>query len=345
MADPRFFQCRGPFEAADLLRVGNCVLDADVSAASCGPFDDVAPLDQAGPRNVSFFDNVRYKEQLRATKAGACVIHPDMKDLAPEGALCLLSETPYKSYALIARHFYPEQKPEADLSARAAISPDAKIGAGVVVDDFAVIGRGAEIGAGCWIESHAVIGDNVKIGRDCRIGAGASVTHCLVGDHVRIYPGVRIGQDGFGFAIDPSGYIKVPQLGRVIIEDGVEIGANSCIDRGAGPDTVIGRGTWIDNLVQIGHNVKVGKGCILVAQAGIAGSTVLEDYVVLGGQVGLAGHLKIGKGARIGAQAGVMRDVPAGSELIGSPALPLKQFMRQIAVLNKFVKDRNKRNE
>ena len=187
-----------------------------------------------------------------------------------------------------------------------------------------------------------MIGQSVEIGDGCVIGANTSISHALIGAYVRIYPGVRIGQDGFGFAIDPAGHVKVPQLGRVIIEDSVEIGANTTIDRGAGPDTVIGQGAWIDNLVQIGHNVKIGRGCVIIAQTGVAGSTVLEDYVVLAAQVGVAGHLTIGMGARVGAQSGVMRDVASGSEVMGAPALPAKQFMRQIAMLKKMSSKSNK---
>ena len=153
-----------------------------------------------------------------------------------------------------------------------------------------------------------------------------------------VYTLARIGQDGFGFAIDPAGFVKVPQLGRVIIEDSVEIGANTTIDRGAGPDTVIGQGTWIDNLVQIGHNVKIGKGCVIVSQAGISGSTIIDDFVMIGGQAGIAGHLHVGSGAKVAAQSGIMRNIPAGEEQMGYPALPMKQFMRQIATLNRLSK-------
>ncbi len=242
--------------------------------------------------------------------------------LAPEGLICLVSNSPYKAYALAAQMFYPVHAEEG------FISP------------HAVIGEGAEIGENTVIEAGAVIGENVKIGKNCRIGANSTISHAVIGDYTRIYPGARIGQDGFGFAIDPAGHVKVPQLGRVIIGNHVEIGANSCIDRGAGPDTVIGDGTWIDNLVQIGHNVKIGRGCILIAQSGIAGSTVLEDYAVIAAQAGVAGHLRIGMGAQVGAQAGVMRKVSAGEKVLGSPAQPVKEYMRQVAVLKKLVKNK-----
>jgi len=342
MADSRFLKRAGPFSASELAQLAGCDLAGPDDAAT-RQLEDVAALDQAGPGQISFLDNIRYKDQFTASKATALIARPEMQEVAPPGAVLLLSKQPYKAYALIARHFYPETKPEAALEPSAIIAPDAALGEGCTVAAGAVIGAGAKLGAACWIEENAVIGPGVVLGDGCRVGAGASVSHALIGNNVRLYPGARIGQDGFGFAIDPSGYVKVPQLGRVLIGDGVEIGANSTIDRGAGPDTEIGAGSWIDNLVQIGHNVKTGKGCVIVAQAGISGSTTLGDYVMLGGQAGLTGHLKVGSGARIGAQAGVMRDVEPGSELIGSPALPAKLFMRQIAILNKLVKGRGKK--
>ncbi len=190
----------------------------------------------------------------------------------------------------------------------------------------AVIGPGAAIGKRCAIGANTVIGASVVLGDDVRVGANATLSYCIVGSRVRIYTGVRIGQDGFGFAPDPDAPVKVPQLGRVIVGDDVEIGANTTIDRGAGPDTIIGSGTMIDNLVQIGHNVQIGRGCVLVSQVGISGSTRLGDYVMIGGQGGLTGHLMIGDGAKIGAQAGVLRDVKAGEVVLGSPSIPIREF-------------------
>lgn len=319
MADPRFFRNAGPLTLARLAEITGAALS--VPEAASRSVSDVAALEAAEAGQVSFIDNIKYRDQFAVTRAGACFAAPAMARHAPAGLVLLLTDTPYKAYALAAQAFYPDQtRADGVISPRAAIDPAARIGAGVTVEDFAVIGPGVEIGAGS------------------RIGAGATITHAIIGENARIYPGCRIGQDGFGFAIDPKGHVKVPQLGRVMIGNNVEIGANTCIDRGAGPDTVIGDGAWIDNLVQIGHNVRIGRGCVIVAQVGISGSTVVDDYVVIAGQAGLAGHLHIGRGARIGAQSGIMRDVPPGADVLGSPALPIRDKMREFAMINRLVR-------
>jgi UDP-3-O-[3-hydroxymyristoyl] glucosamine N-acyltransferase len=225
----------------------------------------------------------------------------------------------------------------------AIVEPGADIDPSAEVGPLVVIGSGARIGSGCRIAAGAVIGAGVEMGPDCRVGSHASVTHALIGARVYIYPGARIGQDGFGFASSDRGFITVPQLGRVILEDDVEVGANSTIDRGSALDTVIGAGSRLDNLVQIGHNVRLGRCCVIVSQAGVSGSTVLDDFVMVGGQGGLTGHLHVGRKARIGAQAGVMADVAAGAEVVGSPAMPVRDFFRQVAVLRRLVIERRSR--
>lgn len=336
MADPRFFKPPTQKTAAVLADIAGGVLAG--AAADGIMISDVAPLDQAGVGHLSFLDNIRYKDQFISSKASVCIVSEAAVSFAPKDMVLIVSKNPYKSYALVAQSFYPDDYPSADISKAAHIHPSAKVGKGCVVEAGAVIKANAVIGEGCWIEPNAVIGEGVEIGAKSRIGSGATVSHAVIGSAVRLYPGVRVGQDGFGFAIDPAGHVKVPQLGRVIVEDHVEIGANSTIDRGAGPDTVIGAGTWIDNLVQIGHNVKIGRGCVLVAQSGVAGSTVMEDFSVLAAQAGVAGHLRIGMGARIGAKAGVMRDVPAGEEQLGAPAMPVREFMKQVATLKRLTK-------
>ncbi len=335
MADPRFFTRRGPFSLRQIADQAGAVLKPEFAGLMV---NDVAPLDTAEVTNLSFIDNRKYRDQFQKSRAGACFMRSEMAALAPSGMVCLVTPLPYKSYAYAAQMFYPESQPLSAISEHAIIDVTAVIGEACRIDAGVVIGPGAHIGAGSWIESNSVIGENVQIGTHCRIGPNASVAYALIGHHVRLYPGVRVGQDGFGFAIDPTGHVKVPQLGRVIIEDNCEIGANTCIDRGTIGDTVIGTGTWIDNLVQIAHNVKIGRGCIIVAQVGISGSSVLEDYVALGGQAGVAGHLHIGKGAQIAAQSGVIGDIPAGETYMGYPALPKTQFMRHVAYLNRMTK-------
>ena len=290
MADPRFFANAGPFPIGELAR--RCGAELGGGADAAKRITDVAPLDTAGPDHISFLDNRKYVGVFVGSRAGACVVHPAMAPRAPAGMALLIAPDPYRSYAMVARAFYPAPPPDPGISPRAQVDPDASLGDGCRVEPGAVIERGAEIGIRCHIGPNAVIGAGVVIGDDCVVGASASVSHALIGDRVTIYAGARVGQDGFGYAMGSESHLKVPQLGRVIIGDDVEIGANSTIDRGAGPDTVIGAGSKIDNLVQIGHNVQIGRGCVIVAQAGISGSTRLDDFVALGGQAGLTGHLK-----------------------------------------------------
>jgi UDP-3-O-[3-hydroxymyristoyl] glucosamine N-acyltransferase len=243
---------------------------------------------------------------------------------------------------VVARTLFPDAtRPSSlyqaeDISTGALVHPQARLENDVVIDPGAVIGPRAEIGSGTIVGPTAVIGPDVRIGRDCAIGAGATVTHALIGDRVIIHPGCRIGQDGFGYLMERGRHGKIPQVGRVIIQDDVEIGAGTTIDRGAIRDTVIGEGSKIDNLVQVGHNVTIGRHCTIVAQTGISGSVTLEDWVVLGGQVGIADHLTIGEGAQVGASSGVMNDIPAGARWFGTPAKPGREMFRELAVLRRL---------
>lgn len=334
MADPRFFKKPVP------LSLGEIAAKIGATLANTADADfiihDIAALDTAKEGDLAFLDNKKYREQFAKTKASAVIIHPDMAEFAPTGARLIVSPAPYTAYARAAQLFYPDVKPAPQIAATALIHPSVKIGKNVHVADFVVIGENAEIGDDVWIEPHAVIGDGVIVGDACRIGSHVSLTHAILGKNVRLYTGVRIGQDGFGFAMDPTGFVKVPQLGRVVIGTNVEVGANSTIDRGASGDTTIGDGVWIDNMVHIAHNVKIGRGCVIVAQAGIAGSTELGDFVVVAGQVGISGHLKIGSMAKVAAKSGVTKDIPAKEEWMGYPAMPMKQFLRQAVTLTRI---------
>ncbi len=336
MADPRFFERAGPFLLADLAALGGARLLRPEDGAR--RFADVAPLESAGPQDVSFFDNPRYVDSFMSSRAGAVFVAEKWIAKAPPGMALLIARDPYQAYACAAQAFYPPPAPRPGRAPSAIVDPAAVVPEDCEIAPHVVIEARARLGRGCRIGANTVIGAGVEIGEDCRIGANVTLSHCLIGCRVLLHPGVRIGQEGFGFAPDPAGPVKVPQLGRVVIGDDVEIGANSAIDRGSGRDTVIGAGTMIDNLVQIGHNVVIGRCCVLAGQVGIAGSTKLDDFVMIGGQGGLAGHLHIGSNARIAAKSGVMRDVPAGMTVCGSPATPLTAFMRQTAVLQRLAK-------
>jgi UDP-3-O-[3-hydroxymyristoyl] glucosamine N-acyltransferase len=343
MQHPGFFHRAGPFALRDIAEKVGAVLTREEDGSRM--IGDVQSLRDAGPDHLAFFDNRKYAGQLLTTSAGACILAGANAKRAPSATATLTTATPYNAFAQALRLFYMDalRSKAAASSADARgtlVHPTARIAEGAIIEPGAVVGREATIGAGTTIAAGAVVGFRVVVGSDCYVGAGATLTHSIVGNGVIIHSGVRIGQDGFGFAMSAKGHLKVPQVGRVIIGDDVEIGANSTIDRGAGPDTIIGSGTMIDNLVQIGHNVQIGRGCVLIAQVGISGSTRLGDQVMIGGQGGLIGHLTIGSGARIGAQSGVMRDVPAGETVLGSPATSVKEFLRQIAVVQRLARNK-----
>jgi UDP-3-O-[3-hydroxymyristoyl] glucosamine N-acyltransferase len=338
MADSRFFTRAGPFTVAEIAERTGATLGHGADPTRV--LTDVAPLELAAAGDLSFLDNRKYVDSFVTSQAGAAFVRAELAARAPASMAALVAKDPYKAYARAAQAFYPDQRAPAGVAPTAVIDPSAKLGKEVSVGPYAVIGPGAEIGDRCRIGAHAVIEGGVVLAEDVRIESHCTLSHTFIGPRTRIFPGVRIGQDGFGFAPDPSGHVRVPQLGRVLIGADVEIGANTTIDRGAGPDTIVGDGTMIDNLVQIGHNVAVGRGCVLVAQVGVSGSTKLGDFVMAGGQAGLAGHLTVGSGARIAAKGGVMRDVPAGVTVCGFPAVPIAEFMRQVAVLQRLAKKR-----
>lgn len=335
MADPRFFDNAGPFTIRDILQH----IDADgQSGHEETLLRDVKPLGDAGAEDLSFFDNAKYLDAFLVSKAGACFVKRKYAENAPEGMIALICEDPYRAYALAAQQFYPSRHLHASIHPGAVIDSSATIGGNTDIAAGAVIAEDVVIGQDCQIGANAVIEKGVSIGNGTVIGANTVISHAEIGDHVTIHRNVSIGQDGFGFALGRQGHEKVPQLGRVIIESHVDIGAGTCIDRGAGPDTIIGMGTKIDNLVQIGHNVKIGAGSIITAQVGISGSTELGRGVIVGGQVGIAGHLKIGDGVQLAGRAGVTHNLEGGKAYGGTPAVPIKHWHRQTIALNALAK-------
>lgn len=345
MTEPLFFKSAGGLPAGEIA--------AQTGGKPLGPFDParlisgVAPLDRAGPHDLTFLDNAAYAGGLGATHAGLCLTSERFAAKMPAHLAVLVTAHPYRAFVAVARALFPDAlRPSSmfhseGVARGAFIHSAARLESGVVVDPGAVIGPYAEIGTGSVIGAGAAIGPNVKIGRDCAVGSNASLTHCMIGDRVILHPGVAIGQDGFGFVMSPAGHQKVPQVGRVIIQDDVEIGAGTTIDRGAIRDTVIGEGTKIDNLVQVGHNVSIGRHCVIAAQCAIAGSVTLEDFVALGGKVAMNNHLTIGEGAMVAACSNVNDDIPRGARWAGSPAKPAKVWMREVALLKRLAARRN----
>ena len=336
MPDPRFFDSLGPVTLGELAEAAGAACPAEATGL---PIEGVAPLERAGPLDVAFFADRRYADALGATGAGACFVAAAHAERLSKDCVALVTAEPQIAYVRACHRLHRARLiPPCD----SFLHPSAVLEEGVLLAPGAVIGPAAHIGRGSSIGANSVIGVGVTIGRDCEIGPNVTVGFALIGDRVRLLAGARIGEAGFGVAGGREGAVDVPQLGRVILQDGVSVGVNSCIDRGAWDDTVIGENTKLDNLVQIAHNCRIGRNVLAAAHTGISGSTTVGDGARFGGRAGIADHVNIGAGATVLASGGVMRDIPAGEAWGGIPAVPARQWFRQVAALTKLAQGRSR---
>lgn len=335
MSDSRFFLAEGPFSLGHIAGIVGAELAHPERVDEM--IHDVAELADAVCGELAVFCDPRHAPAFASCHASVVVTSRKLSLYPHNGSALLLADDPRLAFARIGKLFYPRAQPKAFVHSRAFVAASARVGDDTEIGCGAVVGENVRIGMRCRIGPNAVIGDGVIIGDDSTVGANSSIGHALIGDKVSIAENVSVGGEGFGFVPGPKGPLRVFQVGRVIIEDQVEIGGNCAIDRGSLGDTVIGTMSALDNLVQIGHNVKLGRGCIIAGQAGIAGSTTLGDFVMVGGAVSISDHLTIGNGAKIAGKSGVMRDVAAGETVAGYPAVPVRQWHRQTAGLAKLV--------
>lgn len=346
MSEPRFLKAGKGLTIAEIADLLGVPLTEGVPAEQ--RIFGIAPLDRAGPRDLSFLEKGSFADVAGKTRAGICLVSPRLRARLPAHVVALEVRDPFRSYVAVSRVLFADALRPASLveqegiSPHAIIDPTARLEENVTIDPGAVIGPRVEIGSGSVIGANAAIGAEVRIGRDCTIAAQCSLVHTLIGDRVTIHAGCQIGHDGFGYSMGLGGHLKIPQVGRVIIQDNVEIGAGTMIDRGAIRDTVIGEGTKIDNLCQIGHNVSIGRHCVIVANAAIGGTVTIEDYVVLGGRVTIAPQTVVGEGSQIAAMTGLHGTVPAGARWAGVPGKPAKQWMREIFMLERLTRRADK---
>jgi UDP-3-O-[3-hydroxymyristoyl] glucosamine N-acyltransferase len=342
MTDPVFFVPSRRYtvtEVADL--TGSTLANAAYADAI---IETIASAGDGSTNALVFVEGKRNAELMAALTATAVLCQPEFADKAPAGVAVLVNPRPQQAFAMVGRLLFPAAATpepltsETGVSPQAFVDPAAKVEPGAIIEAGAVIGPGVGIGSGTIIAPNAVVGRHCQIGRDSYVGPGASVQYALIGNRVVVHGGARIGQDGFGFVSGAKGPERMPQIGRVVIQDDVEVGSNTTVDRGAMADTVIGEGTKIDNLVQIAHNVRIGRGCIIAGHCGISGSVTLGDYVMLGGRVGIADHLTIGDRVQVAASAGLMYDIPAGERWAGMPAQPMRDFFRELSAIRNFTK-------
>ena len=349
MTEPVFFAPSRSFRAGEIATLTGAELDdpalADVEISR------LAPASEGGAGALIFVAGRRNAGGLAGISAAAVLCPREIVALVPHGMAALVTPRPQAAFADVARVLFPTASRLAPVTGETGVSPAAHIAdgatveAGAIIEAGAMVGPGAAIGRGSVIGPNAVIGSATQIGRDCFIGANTTVQCAMLGDRVVVHPGARIGQDGFGYVPDRGGLRKIPQLGRVIIQDDVEIGANTTIDRGALSDTIVGEGTKIDNQVQVAHNVRIGRGCVIAGQCGISGSVTVGDYVMMGGRVGVADHMTIGDRVQLGANSGVMNDIPDGERWAGSPAKPFREAFREYVAVRSLLKKRTDKGD
>lgn len=320
MPDVRFFESLAPLTVADLA----AVVGGEVARGGDRIIGKVAPLSSADGGAIAFLGDRKFLGALRQTRAGAVIVHPAQADDAPADSAVIVSREPQAAWARASIRLHRLRTLDRAADVGSVVEDDT-----VVIEPGAVVGEGALIGRGTRVGANSVIGPGVQIGRDCAIGPNVTVLCALIGDRVKLLSGARIGETGFGAAGSATGPVDIPQLGRVILQDGVTVGANSCIDRGAYDDTIIGENSKIDNLVMVGHNCVIGRNALMAAHTGISGSVTVGDNVMFGGRAGVGDHLTIGEGARIAAGGGVLQDVPPGETWSGYPAKPIRQFLRE----------------
>lgn len=336
MVDTRFHIAAGPVPLSVLLATVDAELVLEDQRAASLVISGADELDTAGPGHIALAVHRDYLDDLRGSLAGAVIVARALRDDVPPGSVAIVADDPHGLFVALLERLYPADTRgvvSALVGPRASeplLESDVQLGANVV------LGPGTEIGRGTVIGPNTVIGAGVAIGRNCTIASNCTIECAYVGSHVVLHAGVRIGSEGFGWLDHGRSNRKIPQLGRVIIQDHVEIGANSTIDRGALGDTVIGEGTKIDNLVQVGHNVRIGRRCLIAAMCGISGSTVIEDSVLMGGGAATSGHLRIGRGSIVHAWGGVTKDIAPGSRVAGFPAQDIKAWRREIVNLRRL---------
>lgn len=349
MSDPVFFSPARVFTAGEIATLTGAQLYQERHENT--EIDALGTPDHCDGRGLVFVAGKAHADKLETLRAGAVLTLEAHAPSVPDTVAVLISSQPQRDFATIARLLFPDAARPGPMTGETGISDDARVASsahiedGAIIEAGAVIGSHVEIGAGTLVAPNAVIASHVRIGRNSAIGAGATIRAALIGDSVIIHDGARIGQDGFGFVPGPQGLEKVPQVGRVIIQDRVEIGANTTVDRGALGDTVIGEGAKIDNLVQVAHNVRIGRHTVIAGLAGVSGSCVIGDGVMIGGGVGFVDHVTVGDGAQIAAGSGIMHDVPAGERWAGRPAKPMRVFFRELTEIQRLGESRGGRKK